>query len=375
MHQQQRDRAHAVLRAQQIEYALFASGPSVTWLTGFATQISQQPHPFAGAPALVWYAAGEWSLIVFDGTAELAAADSGLPVISYQGYTIDEPINPHRHLLEVIRNLSKGIKHIGIEEHVLPLYLRSALPNNVDIRPIDGILNSLRMVKTSDELVKLRASFALNAVGHEAARAAIKPGMSELDVWAAIESAIVKEAGTRVPLGNDCTIGRRAHQGGWPQNERILPGDSFVLDLSTRLYGYWSDSCATYYAGTPSRRQVALHETIAEALDLAISLVRPGAIACEIDRQVREFVAKAGYPVYGHHTGHGVGTSQHEEPRIVPYNTIALEPNMIVMVEPGVYFPGDTGIRLEHALLVTNTGAEILTKHPTSLSASIIGAF
>jgi Xaa-Pro aminopeptidase len=229
--------------------------------------------------------------------------------------------------------------------------------------PLDGALVPLRMLKTDEELAKLRANFALTDAGLAAARAAVRPGASELDVWAALEAAILKAAGRRVPIGNDCTVGRRAHRGGWPLDVAILPGDSFVVDLSTQLDGYWSDSCATYYAGAPSDRQVALHRTVSAALDLAISLARPGVVAGEIDRQVRAYMAGAGYPVYFHHTGHGVGVTGHEEPRIVPYSEIALASGMVIMVEPGVYFPDETAIRLEHALLITASGAEVLTRH------------
>jgi Xaa-Pro dipeptidase len=367
MHKQQRQRAQDLLRARGIDYALFASPASVTWLTGFAPPIQLGPHPFAGGPPLVWYAGGEWTLIVLDGHAQAAADESCMEVVSYLGYTIDAPIDGQRHLANTLRKLAATADRIGVEEHALPLFLRAALPESATLLPLDGALAPLRMVKTTGELNKLRASFALTDAGQAAARAAVRPGQTELDVWAALQTAIIKAAGRRVPVGNDCTIGRRAHSGGWPLDVTILPGDSFVVDLSTQLYGYWSDSCATYYAGAPSQRQAALHQTVAEALDLAISLVRPGTLASQIDKQVRAFIAATGYPVYSHHTGHGVGVAMHEEPRIVPYNDIQLEPGMVVMVEPAVYFPDETAIRLEHALLVTSTGAEVLTKHSTIL--------
>ena len=118
------------------------------------------------------------------------------------------------------------------------------------------------------------------------------------------------------------------------------------------------------------RRQIAMHQTTSDALELAVSLLRPGAVASEIDRQVREFMRKAGYPVYGHHTGHGIGVGPHEEPRLVPYNNLRIEPDMVMMVEPGIYFPDETAIRLEHAVLVTDSGVEILTQHDKSLPAS-----
>ena len=256
---------------------------------------------------------------------------------------------------------------IGVEERALPLFLRAALPEQATLVPIDGALVPLRMRKTAEELEKLRQNFVLNDLGQAAARAAVRVGATELDVWAAMQSAIQRAAGQRVALGNDCTVGRRGHIGGWPLGVVIEPGDSFVLDLSTQLHGYWSDSCATYYASDPSPRQIAMHQTVSDALELAVSLLRPGAIASEIDHQVREFMRRAGYPVYGHHTGHGIGVGPHEEPRLVPYSNLRIEPDMVMMVEPGIYFPDETAIRLEHAVLVTGGGVEILTRHDKRL--------
>lgn len=123
----------------------------------------------------------------------------------------------------------------------------------------------------------------------------------------------------------------------------------------------------TYYAGEPTAEQVKLHKTCADALEFAISLVRPGVVAKAIDQKVRQFMEAAGYAIYPHHTGHGVGVTGHEEPRIVPYNDIPLEAGMVIMLEPGAYFPGHFGARLEDAMLVTADGAEVLTKHDKRL--------
>lgn len=364
MHEEQRQRAHEQLRAAGIEYALWSSPASVTWLTGFAPPVQIGPNLFAGGPPLVWYAGNEWTLIVLDSYAA-AAAMSGCRVVSYLGYTIDQPIDGATHLVAALRQAATavGSHRLGIEERTLPVLLRKALPETATVVPIDDRLVPLRMRKTDEELAKLRANFALTDVGQAAARGAVQPGRTELDVWAATHAAIQQAAGRRVPLGNDCTVGRRGHLGGWPLDVEIQAGDSFVVDLSTQLHGYWSDSCATYYADEPSQRQIAMHRTVTEALELAITLVKPGAICREIDDQVREFLRKAGYPSYPHHTGHGVGVSGHEEPRIVPYNDRKIEAGMVIMLEPGIYFPEETAIRLEDAVLVTDSGTEILTKH------------
>ena len=105
----------------------------------------------------------------------------------------------------------------------------------------------------------------------------------------------------------------------------------------------------------------------AEALDLATSLVRPGVKAKEIDKRVRQYIRDAGYPIYPHHTGHGIGAASHEAPRIVPYSEEVLEEGMVIMLEPGIYIPGITGVRLEDGLLVTADGAEVLSKHDKGL--------
>ena len=223
------------------------------------------------------------------------------------------------------------------------------------------------MVKTDEELATLHANFAQTDLGHRVARKAVRSGQREIDVWTEIHGAIERAAGHRVPLGNDCVVNtRQANIGGWPEATRLGPQDSMIIDLSTIDQGYWSDSCATYYAGDPTPEQRTAHQLVADALDYAVSLVRPGVKANTIDRKTRSFIVDAGYPDYPHHTGHGVGVSGHEEPRIVPYNEQVLEEGMVIMLEPGIYLPGKIGVRLEDALLVTADGAEILTKHDKS---------
>ena len=374
MHEEQRARAQRELTSKGIERALFAHPFTVTWLTGFAPAPQLGPTPFAGGPALVWYAGGEFTLIAVDAYAAEAAA-TGCPVVGYLGYTIAEPLAGPAHLQDALRQAIgtvAGAGRVGLEADAVPAALvatlQAALPGASELVPIDGWLTPLRAVKTVEELAKLRENFALTDIGHAAARKSVYAGQREIDVWIALESAIQQAAGQRVPVGNDCVVGYRENNtGGWPLDLEIRPHDAVIVDLSTLRHGYWSDSCATYYAGEPTERQRAMHRTAAEALEFAISLVKPGAICSEIDRAVRQFIADAGYPVYPHHTGHSVGVTGHDEPRIVPYDHAVVEEGMVLMLEPGTYYPGETGVRLEDAVLVTATGAEVLTHHDKSL--------
>jgi Xaa-Pro aminopeptidase len=361
MHNEQRRRAHDLLESKHIQRALFADPYSIAWLTGFAPPPQVGPGPFAGGPPLLWYEAGAFTLILLE-----AYHSDAVPVIKYPGYTVEAPISSAQDLSAIIDRLArKAHTPIGIEQQHLPAFLLTSLN---DTTAVDGLLAPLRMVKTDEELADLRQAFALSDTGHAAARRATRAGAREIDVWTAAHSAVQQAAGMRVPFGNDCVVNTRENNiGGWPSTYEIPPDGSLMVDLSVRWNAYWSDSCATYYPGEPTERQRALHAFVAEALDFAISLVRPGVPANEIDRQVRRFVADAGHRVYPHHTGHGVGVSPHEEPRIVPYNAQRLEPGMVVMLEPGIYVPREAAVRLEHALLVTNDGAEVLTRHDIGL--------
>lgn len=375
MHTEQRQRAAERLAQAGIERALFTSPYSVTWLTGFAEPIVLGMNPFAGGHALVWYDAGHWTLLALDAHSGLAdgfRGDTDATVITYQGYTVqslDPTGNLQAALQPVLRGTGRG-GAVGVERNALPAYLYQALGEalpGATLTPVDGWLVPLRMVKTAEELVALRHNFALTDAGHAAARDATRVGAREIDVWTAVQGAIERKAGYRVPLGNDCIVTYRPGEGnnigGYPLDYVIHADTALIVDLGTRDMGYWSDSCATCYPVEPTARQQALHRVIRDALDYAVSLVRPGAVAGEIDAQVRDFIRRAGYPVYPHHTGHGVGVSPHEEPRLVPGSPATLQAGMVIMLEPGTYLPGETGIRLEDAVLVTPDGAEVLTTH------------
>lgn len=375
MHETQRRQTVDLLRTRGLERALFAHLDSVKWLTGFAPPIQLGAHPFAGGPPVVWYESGHFTLIVVDAyaaDAQICAAPD-LTVMTYPGYTIAEPIRAGERfsnaLIDVLMR-SNGAGKVGVElRYATGLTLR-AMERALDgarFDPLDDALVSLRMIKTDEELAKLRHNFALSDIGHAAARQAVRVGAREIDVWTELQSAINRAAGCRVPLGNDCTAGdRRANIGAWPGDWTLREGSSIIVDIGTVHQGYWSDSCATYYAGERTTKQEELHHIITQALEYAISLVHPGVRASEIDRQVRAFIERTGHPVYPHHTGHGVGVALHEEPRIVPYNDTVLEPGMVILLEPGIYYPGETGVRLEDAMLVTADGVQLLTHHDKS---------
>jgi Xaa-Pro aminopeptidase len=115
--------------------------------------------------------------------------------------------------------------------------------------------------------------------------------------------------------------------------------------------------------GEPAAELRKIRGIVRGTLRRGTDAVRPGVIAKDLDSLMRNAIRDAGYEPYPHHSGHGLGVSFHEEPRIVPYNERTLEPGMIVALEPGIYLPGVGGVRLEDVVLVTADGCEVLTRH------------
>jgi Xaa-Pro aminopeptidase len=257
----------------------------------------------------------------------------------------------------------------------VPLDLRDALGEAVPIVPIDRALARARAVKTEAEVAALRRSAEVTAVGHRAAAAAVRPGRSELAVFADIRLAMETEAGERLPLTGDLLTGvaRTAGVMGWPGTRTIEPGDPVICDLAPRVAGYWGDSCNTLVAGDPTADFLKLWKVSKRAIEVAGETLRPGITAADLDAAVRAVIESAGLenPL---HIGHGIGTSSHEWPRIVPGNPAVIEPGMVLMIEPGAYDPRFGGVRLEWMFLVTDTGAEVLSPFEHVLETNSVGA-
>ena len=358
------------LRAQGIWAALVSNPFTLTWLTGYAAPIETGPSPFEGGPALGWVQAGEVTLVVSN--LETASASAcGAKVQEYVGYTIDEPLRGTRQMGEALGAVLKGRAgargRVGVEMDTLaaPLLtsLAEALPR-CGLVPVDEAVAGLRAVKSSEEIAKLRKVLAVCDQAQAIVRHCLRAGASELELWGQVRGEIEAHVGGRLPALVDFVAGPRTAEIGGPPGGYVLhEGDALMLDFVARLDGYWGDNTDMHPVGTMSEPLAGAYRTAREALQSGIDAVRPGQPAGEIDGRMRAFVRRAGFDPYPHHSGHGIGTSYHEEPRIVPYNTSPLKPGMVLALEPGIYLPGIGGVRVEDVVLVTDDGAEVLTRH------------
>jgi Xaa-Pro dipeptidase len=370
MHTENISKFAEFLSSQGLQAALLANPFNLTWLTGYAPPIQTGPSPFEGGPAVGWFFENDLTILLSDGETGLAAA-SGATVVSYAGYTVDQPLVCMQRMLVEFEALLKSFAglsgQVGVEMAQLPaalfVKLQALLPRAALV-DLNQQIDPLRAVKTAPEIEKIRNALHLADLAQFEIRRHLQPGITELELWTIVKSKVELQAGARVPVLVDLVAGSRtAEIGGLPSHYTLQPGDPLILDFVPRRDGYWGDNCNSYFVGQPSKGLENIYRVAHAALMTGAEAIRPGLRANELDALVRNSIRQAGYEPYPHHTGHGLGTTFHDEPRIVPYNMQQLVPGMVLVLEPGIYLPGTGGVRLEDAYLVTAHGCELLTTH------------
>ena len=248
--------------------------------------------------------------------------------------------------------------------------LSDLLPSSVRLKDAPSVVERARMVKDDEEIELIRAAVQLGASLFDRALEVLRPGVKETAVAAEMEYAARQAGAEEMSFPTIIASGARsALPHGRATDRAITRGGFVVCDFGVILSGYCSDQTRTVWAGSgsgaaPSDARLA-YESVLEAQQAAIAAVRPGATAGEVDEAARKVLRKAGLGRYfTHSTGHGVGLEIHETPRVAAGQKEVLKPGMVITIEPGVYFPGKWGVRIEDMVAVTESGGEVLT--PTS---------
>jgi Xaa-Pro aminopeptidase len=271
------------------------------------------------------------------------------------------------------RRRSKGWT-IGIESEHMTVAERTRLadllPRGRRLREASAMVERARMVKDADELQKIRAAVQLGASLFDRALGVLRPGVKETDVAAEMEYAARQAGAEEMSFPTIIASGARSALPHGRASERVIARGGFVVcDFGVILGGYCSDQTRTVWMGAASgaapKEARNAYESVREAQQAAIAIVRPGISVAEVDEAARKVLRRAGLGRYfTHSTGHGVGLEIHELPRIAARQEEILRPGMVITIEPGVYFPGKWGVRIEDMVVVGETSCEVLT--PTS---------
>ncbi|MBS9535033.1 aminopeptidase P family protein [Mycobacterium sp. M1] len=335
-------------------------GYDLRYLTGSRAQT------FERLTALVLPASGRPTMVVprleLAALGESAVGDLGLAVLDW----VDGD-DPYQLVVEALGGApaATAVTDAMPALHLLPL------ADRLGVTPVlaTAVLRELRMIKDPSEIDALRKAGAAIDRVHARVPEFLVPGRTEADVAADIAAAIIAEGHSEVAF---IIVGSGPH-GADPHHEcsdrELRAGDVVVVDIGGAWEpGYNSDCTRTYCLGQPNDEVRQRYSLLQQAQRAAVEAVRPGVTAEQVDAAARDVLAGADLAdFFVHRTGHGIGLSVHEEPYIVAGNDIPLAAGMAFSVEPGVYFPGQWGARIEDIVIVTDDGVESLNNQPHEL--------
>jgi Xaa-Pro aminopeptidase len=306
-------------------------------------------------------------LVEPDGTATLFAdfryAKRGreLPGVTF--------VETARSLLPPLAKQLSG-RRIGFEEANLPFAgFRALVDAGVDAFPTHGLVESLRAVKEEDEVAIMRRAGALSDEIFERLSRERFSGRTERDLVWWVERSFREAGAENVSFPTIVAAGETGTSPHADPGDRVIEDGVLVtVDAGCLLDGYCSDCTRTFAVGEVSDRLQEIYALCLEAQLAGLAAVGPGVHGRDADAAAREVIDAAGLAdAFGHGLGHGVGLQVHEAPVLRPESTDVLEPRNVVSVEPGIYLPGEGGVRIEDLVLVTVDGRERLTQFTKDL--------
>jgi len=261
---------------------------------------------------------------------------------------------------------------LGIESHALTVRdaERVGALTRARVVPVAELVERLRAVKSPEEVAAIRAAAELAQEALAEVLPGVRAGQSEREIAAALEAALRRRGSEWHPFPTIVASGPRSALPHARTSARTVGrGEWLLLDFGAQVDGYCADLTRTVVVGgRADDRQRAMYELVRSAQQRALEHLRPGLTGREADALAREVIASRGFAdAFGHSLGHGLGLEVHEAPRLAPTAEAVLPAHAVVTVEPGVYFPGWGGVRLEDDLHLGPEGPERLSDGRTEL--------
>ncbi|MFO1066799.1 MAG: Xaa-Pro peptidase family protein [Pirellulales bacterium] len=355
-----RDRLRKMVREEGADALLVTNYVNVSYLTGFT----------GGDSYLIIGKAGE--LLISDPRYEIQIGEEAPGLNTFIR-------SPQVSLPEAAVGQVKswGATSILVESESITLSLferlRDAL-SGTSLGSSSGMVETLRAVKDKTEIDTIRQAVKLAEKLFTSVRATLRGFHTEFETAGEIERLSRALGGTGTSFHPIVAVGERAAlPHAVPGVVRIDAAPFVLIDWGVTYRRYRSDLTRVLVTGKIPAKFARIYETVLAAQEAAIAALGPGVMVSEVDRIAREVIAAKGMGErFNHGLGHGIGLDIHEAPRLGKSPDRPLEPGMIVTVEPGVYYPGFGGVRIEDDVLITRDGHEVLSSLPRALDANVV---
>lgn len=305
--------------------------------------------------------------IISDGRYETQIADECPDLAAVIRYSGTKMIDSVRETVG-----DSGAKQVAIEAAHLSISefrMFDSLIDSVQWVETSGVVETLRMIKDAGEIEILRESVRINQLAFKSVVAKLRKNWSEKQISHELESTmrfLGADGVSFVPIIAYGASGALPHYE--PSDATIGDAATLLIDWGANYKGFASDMTRTLHRDHASDRFRSAYQAVLDSQLAGIEAIGPGVPASDVDAAARSVLQKAGHgEAFMHGLGHGIGLQIHEAPRMSSISTETLQPGMVITVEPGVYYPGEFGIRIEDDVLVTETGHEVLSDLPKGL--------
>lgn len=343
------------LAERKLDALLVALSPNLRYLSGFT--------------------GSNGNLLIMPGNSILFT-DPRYDIQAREETTVPVRIAKRTLAMEVTAAIQKlQIRRIGYEPGRMSceVYqsIKDRLPMRSSLEPVSGWIEELRMIKSDDEIARIRRSVQTNSRAFEQTVSRLRSGMTERDLAAELEYRMRRLGAEKPSFETIVAVGRRsALPHAQPGSDRLNSGGLVVVDMGAVQDGYCSDMTRMLHIGRPDAKVKRAYRAVLEAQLAAVATVRAGVSTVRVDRAARDVLKGYGLEqAFIHSTGHGLGLEIHEPPRIGKRDKRLLAAGMAITIEPGVYLEGWGGIRIEDTVFVTPKGCEILTPTNKELRA------
>lgn len=358
-------KAQALMKQHNIDALVLEPGPSMIYFTGVQWWRSER------LVSVVIPVEGDWFVVCpeFEVDSIKESVYDNIKILPW-----NEHQNPYKTLAKYLKKISRPNSNIGFEESVRYFVfdgIMSELPdmNNVSADPIT---QGCRMFKSKSELKLMRKANEITLAAYAHVYESLEEGMTGKDLKAIMNSAQSQLGGDGIwsmALVDESS----ALPHGTKKPQVIKNGSIILMDSGCNVHEYRSDISRTFVFGEPSDKHRKIWNTVRKGQDIAFNNAQIGVPATKVDDAVRAYYESKGFgpgyatPGLSHRTGHGIGMEIHEKINFVHGEKTKLKPGMCFSNEPGIYIPGEFGVRIEDCIYLTENGPQYFTLPPKSI--------